>query len=542
MAKTLLNGIAASDGLVRGKLLIKKIFDENKQHIPGSTGVELALFKDSIRTAKVQLKKIMNKQDQTAAEIIEFQFELLNDESFIAPSIKRIEQGEGAYKAWEAALDHEIADYTTSDSEYLADRADDIKDLKERVLKLILPEIASDENDKNNALNQVMIAETLTPSEFLELDLTKIVGIALSEGSATSHVSILARSRDLPMLIGCGKEILNLRSGEEAILDASRAELLISPSDKEIISFVELRQSLEKIKSEANQRMGEPVSTANGEVVKIFINIDEPTIIEDISIDSFDGVGLTRTEFLFQGESLPDEQEQYEVYKKIILWANGKATTIRTLDAGGDKPISGVTIKEEANPFLGVRGYRLSQQNRELFLEQVRALVRAAVHGPLKIMLPMITIPQEMSEFRALVAEVVKDLKSKGIDCSIPSLGMMVEVPAAALTAEEFDADFYSIGSNDLIQYTTACARDNSALSHLAQGNNRGVIRLISMVVSAANQRNVELSVCGEMASMPSMIPYLLGAGVRNLSVSAGQLAMVKKAVREWDDKSWRGE
>ncbi len=231
---------------------------------------------------------------------------------------------------------------------------------------------------------------------------------------------------------------------------------------------------------------------------------------------------------------MPDEETQLAAYRRILAWAEGRPVTVRTLDAGGDKPIRGVTADGETNPFLGVRGVRLSFTRPALFRTQLRALARAAAHGPLKVMVPMVTVPSEVERVRALLAEVIAGLAADGVAHAVPELGMMVEVPAAALTAGSFAVDFYSIGSNDLVQYATACARDNPALIALADPANPAILELIGRTVEAGRRRGVEVSLCGDMASEPAMVPLLLERGLRTLSVAPAQIGRVKLAIAAW--------
>ena len=262
--------------------------------------------------------------------------------------------------------------------------------------------------------------------------------------------------------------------------------------------------------------------TADGERVHVAINVDDLALLEGLDPAHCDGIGLTRTEFLFQGRALPDEEQQYQAYRRIVEWAAGRPVIVRTLDAGGDKPVAGLTVDGERNPFLGLRGLRLSLARPEVFRVQLRALARAATRGDLKIMLPMVTLPRELEAARAMLEEVVADLRAAGIEAAMAPLGMMVEVPAAALTATTFAADFYSIGSNDLVQYVMAASRDNPAVAPLYDARNPAVHALIRQVVKAAGGRGVEASLCGELASDPMHISTLLRLGLRRLSVTPG--------------------
>jgi phosphotransferase system enzyme I (PtsI) len=274
--------------------------------------------------------------------------------------------------------------------------------------------------------------------------------------------------------------------------------------------------------------------SADGERGEVAINFDDPALLDRLDPQHCDGIGLTRTEFLFQGRELPDEEQQYEIYRRIVAWAAGRPVIVRTLDAGGDKPIAGLTVEGERNPFLGLRGLRLSLAKPEVFRVQLRALARAAALGDLRVMLPMVSVPGELDVARAMLEEEVAALRKAGVEAALPPLGMMVEVPAAALTAASFAADFYSIGSNDLVQYVMAASRDNPHVAPLYDKGGWAIHALIRQVVEVAAVRGVEASLCGDMASDPAYLPTLLGLGLRKISVAPARLGPVKAAIARW--------
>jgi phosphotransferase system enzyme I (PtsI) len=264
------------------------------------------------------------------------------------------------------------------------------------------------------------------------------------------------------------------------------------------------------------------------------INVTGLAELEGLDPAHVDGIGLMRTEFLFQGrEKLPTEEEQYQIYKRMLEWAAGRPVTIRTLDAGGDKPIVGLTQPGDMNPFLGVRGVRLSLRHLDVFREQLRALARAAVAGNLKVMIPMVTVPEELDRCRTLLEQALEELRREGREAQLPPLGMMVEVPAAALTIEDFNAEFFSIGSNDLIQYVTAASRDEPQLADLARPS-RALFSLIRHVVDHANRCGREVSLCGDLAGDPEQVAALLDQGLRIFSVTPGAVGPVKAAISRY--------
>jgi phosphotransferase system enzyme I (PtsI) len=288
--------------------------------------------------------------------------------------------------------------------------------------------------------------------------------------------------------------------------------------------------------AQTTKALDKPAMTRNGLRIAVHINVADPDELDRLDPAICDGIGLVRTELLFhRGEGLPDEETQYAAYRRIVAWAQGRPVTIRTLDAGGDKPIAGLTLDGESNPFLGVRGIRLSLLRPEIFRVQLRALARAAAHGPVKIMLPMVTVPSELAAARALLEEEASALANAGIAARRPPLGIMVEVPAAAIAVEAFDAEFFSIGSNDLTQYVTAAGRDIEAVADLADPLNPAVLRLIAHVARHGRKSGREVSLCGDAAGDPAIVPNLLGAGLRTLSVGLAALAGTKAAIASVD-------
>lgn len=522
-------GIAAAEGLAIGPIA-RETAAAGRAREAGSSAEERAALEAAIDRARAEIERLIAGEDELAGEILEFQQALLEDEDLLAPILARVDQGTAAQDAWRAALEAEIAEYRTGDDEYMAARADDLADLEARVERALLGSGAA--NGAGPPPGAIVVAEELTPSRFLELDWSALAGAATGGGSRTSHVAILARARGVPLLVGLAGRLDAVASGTPAVLDAEAGRLVLSPSAATLEAARGRLATREKEARAAEAARDGPAVTPAGERVQILINLDDPAVLEGLSPEHCDGIGLTRSEFLFRDGRLPDEESQYRAYRRILLWAGGRPVTIRTLDAGGDKPIPGVTPEGETNPFLGVRGLRLSLAHEAVFRVQLRALARAAALGPLKVMVPMVTRPEEMARAREILASVAAELAETGIEHAVPPLGMMVEVPAAALTAGDFDADFYSIGSNDLVQYTTAAARDNPALAALADPASPAVLELIGRTVEAGRARGVEVSLCGDMASEPALVPLLLERGLRALSVAPAGIGRVKLAVR----------
>jgi len=523
-----LEGRPAAPGLAIGPLVVVRARESAGDRAPDSPEAERARLAAAVATARQALEALTAAAaGDLAEEILMFQMALLDDPELLAPAQGALARGETAEAAWQAAIGELIAAYAEDEDEYFRARADDLRDLRQRVLEALtgagLPEGELPEQ-------ALLVAETLTPSRFLEIDWNRAGGIALVRGSATSHMAMLARAGGVPLVTGLGEMVTRLRDGATAVLDADAGRLIVDPGDSTLAGYRDrLRQRAAEAEVEARFRDA-PARTADGTPVTVLLNVDDPAVLPTVDPAICAGVGLTRTEFLFR-DGVPAEETQYQAYRRIVAWAKGRPVTIRTLDAGGDKPVPGLTPAGESNPFLGLRGLRLSLARPQAFRTQLRALVRAAAHGPLKIMLPMVTLPDEFERAREILSAVREELAGEGHDPAPTPLGIMVETPAAALRPHAFGADFYSIGTNDLIQYVTAAARDIESVAALQDPTTAPVVELIARVAAAGRTRDVEVSVCGEMAARADCVPALLDAGVRALSVPPAAVGRVKRAV-----------
>ncbi|SHJ58180.1 phosphoenolpyruvate--protein phosphotransferase [Bradyrhizobium lablabi] len=480
----------------------------------------------ALLAAKADLSMLAQQAgDDDAEAILSFQIALLEDDNLGEPAFALIAGGEAAHRAWSAALASQIASFDGADDAYFRARASDLRDLRDRVLRHL-----AGEADQTLPSGVIVAADDMPPSMFLATD-WRDGGLVLRRGSPSSHVAILARSRGVPMIVGV--DVDRLENGTDALLDGEAGFLIVNP-DSDTQAIYHQRRAEQ---SEARQAMASfvgPARTATGEPVQVMINVTGLAELRGLDPAHVDGIGLMRTEFLFQGrEKLPTEEEQYQTYKRMLEWAAGKPVTIRTLDAGGDKPIAGLTQEGDINPFLGVRGVRLSLRHLDVFRAQLRALARAATSGNLKVMIPMVTAPEELDQCRALFEQVLEELRREDIEAKMPPLGMMVEVPAAALTIEDFDADFFSIGSNDLIQYVAAASRDEPQLADLARPS-RAVFSLIRHVVEYADRAGRETSLCGDLAGEPGQVAALLDQGLRIFSVAPGALGPVRAAIARY--------
>lgn len=486
----------------------------------------------ALEEARGQLENLRTGADKLGAKILEFELALLDDNQLTDPVFAHIAGGHSAAQAWQAELDQLISDYQTTDDEMFRSRANDFVDLRDRVLSILHNTGYLQSTREPGA---ILVSEELTPSRFLEIDWHCYLGVVLAQGSAAGHVAMLARARRVPMIFGLGEKINTLQDGAEAVLDADGGCLIQNPRPQTRLKYAGIVAERKAKAKHLEQYLTKPAATAGGRHIKVFINIDDPLHLETIDAASCDGIGLVRTEMVFSSrKKMPDEEEQYGVYTRLLQWAGDKPVIIRTLDAGGDKPMAGYTLQNESNPFLGVRGIRLSLRRPDVFNVQVRAMVRAAALGPLKVMLPMVTDPSEVNQVRQMMAEQVRDLHSKGVDAVMPQLGIMVEVPVTALRVHAFQADFFSIGSNDLIQYVTAACRDCPDVAALQDPQNPAVLELIRRVVVAGRASGKEVSLCGDMAAVPKYLEILLGTGVTSFSVPPGALALTKQAISQY--------
>jgi phosphoenolpyruvate-protein phosphotransferase (PTS system enzyme I) len=517
-------GRTASIGFARGPF-VRISAGENSERVAGKPEDEVLALREAIEAASEQIAEVAAAAGGEAAQILEFQVALLEDEDFLDPIFASLSDGTAADKAWSSALDEQIADYNSASDEYLQARSSDLADLRDRVLRILrggerqAPKIPGD---------AVICADDLPPSRFLEIDWSAGGGLALLRGSPTSHVAMLARARGIPMVVQLGA----LPDATTALLDGESATLELDPGAEQITLFERRREAHRKSRASARAILRRPAATWRGERIRLLINIQHVDDLEHADAQYADGIGLMRTEFLLWGpDGMPDEDTQYRTYDAVLRWAERKPVTIRTFDAGGDKPVAGFTPEGEANPFLGLRGLRLCLTKPDLFKVQLRALARAAVRGNLKVMFPMVTVPAELEAARALFIEVVADLQAEGIGAMLPELGIMVEVPAAAMAIGDFKASFLSIGSNDLAQYVLACDRSNGALATLMDPLHPAVLELIARTAEHGRRAGIPVSLCGDMAGEPRCVPQLLYGGLRELSVNAPSLAQIKQTI-----------
>jgi len=539
---SVLRGIPASPGIVVGPVhLLRWEVPEVRQRVIGDEDIvaEIERLQTAFSRARDRLRLLRSRAEVQAgpeeAAIFDVQLSILDDAELATSVEALIRQNLGAEKAFDLILLEWRQHFARHTAPMLRERVSDLTDVHIRVLSILLDLPDHDPVDVPRGANAILVTHDLTPSLTLQLDRECIAAIATDAGTATAHVAILARSLGLPAVVGLRKATSYLKGGELAILDGAEGTLTIAPTDAEV---ADARQRVEVEAGRAVElrelALSEPV-TRDGERVGVVANVDIPEESELAAVSGADGVGLMRTEFLVVGRAaMPDEEEQYRAYTRVIRAFGTRPVTIRTFDVGGDKlPVGG--FPSEANPFLGWRAIRMCLDESEIFKVQLRALLRAAVHGDLRIMLPLIVTVDEVRETRQLMEEAVQELADRRVPfrADVP-LGVMVETPAAAVAADTLvrDVDFFSIGSNDLVQYTLAVDRGNANLAPRFTPLHPAVLRLIAQVQSTGAAHGIEVCVCGEMASQPLAVFALLGLGIRQLSVAPRGVADVKRVIR----------
>ncbi|WGF86580.1 phosphoenolpyruvate--protein phosphotransferase [Marinivivus vitaminiproducens] len=528
MGETVLTGRGASSGLAIGSAVLARRGESGCT--TGEAKADALHLREAIDRARAEIENLAADLDDDAGEILAFQIELLDDGSFMDPAFVDIGQGATCKAALDRAFAAQVALFESDDDPYFQARAADVRDVHERLVRLL-----SGQSEPGSELpaHAVWVAEDLTPSLFLTLERKGLAAVVLARGSAASHVAMLARAREVPMVVGVGGAGRVIGDGAELVVDADAGEVVVDADQARLEAC--RRRLIEQRDAAALARAwrGRTPVTSSGRRIAVEINVEDPLLLDRLDPADCDGIGLVRTEFLYDDAGAVDEDRQFAIYRRLLGWAKGRPVTVRTLDAGGDKPIAGLTGEPEPNPFLGLRGIRLSLARPEVFAVQLRALARAAAHGPLRVMVPMVSVPEEIDEVRALLGRMVTDLLAEGRAAAMPPLGMMVEVPSAALCARDFAVDFYSIGSNDLAQYVLAAARDQPDVAHLYRPMHPSVLRLIREVVEAGRDKGVLVSLCGDLAGEPAAVSALLELGLERLSVTPAALGRVKHAIAD---------
>ncbi len=536
-----IQGIAASSGIAIAKayrLETPNLVVEKKSIVDPQS--EVARFESAIAKAKEELELIKNHALQQLGEdkaaIFSAHLLVLSDPELLNPVKDKIqaEQVNAEYALNETATMF-ITMFEAMDNEYMKERAADIRDVTKRVLAHLLGVTIS--NPSLISEEVVIIAEDLTPSDTAQLNRQYVKGFATDIGGRTSHSAIMARSMEIPAVVGTKAVTAEIQNGDVVIIDGLDGQVIVNPSADVVKEYEEKRARFEVQKAEWAKLVHEKTVTSDGYHVELAANIGTPDDVKGVLENGAEGIGLYRTEFLYMGRSeLPTEEEQFEAYKTVLERMEGKPVVVRTLDIGGDKELPYLELPKEMNPFLGFRAIRLCLEMQDMFRTQLRALLRASVYGNLKIMFPMIATLDEFRQAKAILLEEKEKLQKEGVQVADNiEVGMMVEIPAAAVLADQFakEVDFFSIGTNDLIQYTMAADRMNERVSYLYQPYNPAILRLISNVIDAAHKEGKWAGMCGEMAGDEVAIPILLGLGLDEFSMSATSILRARSQMKK---------
>lgn len=540
----LIKGIAASDGVAIAKayLLVEPdlTFDKNEK-VTDVEG-EVAKFNSAIEASKVELTKIRNNAEvqlgADKAAIFDAHLLVLDDPELIQPIQDKIKnENANAATALTDVTTQFVTIFESMDNEYMKERAADIRDVSKRVLSHILGVELPNPSMIDESV--VIVGNDLTPSDTAQLNKEFVQGFATNIGGRTSHSAIMSRSLEIPAIVGTKSITQEVKQGDMIIVDGLNGDVIVNPTEDELIAYQDKRERYFADKKELQKLRDADTVTVDGVHAELAANIGTPNDLPGVIENGAQGIGLYRTEFLYMGrDQMPTEEEQFEAYKEVLEAMGGKRVVVRTLDIGGDKELSYLNLPEEMNPFLGYRAIRLCLAQQDIFRPQLRALLRAllraSVYGKLNIMFPMVATINEFREAKAILLEEKENLKNEGHDISDDiELGIMVEIPATAALADVFakEVDFFSIGTNDLIQYTLAADRMSERVSYLYQPYNPSILRLVKQVIEASHKEGKWTGMCGEMAGDETAIPLLLGLGLDEFSMSATSILKARRQI-----------
>lgn len=539
-----LEGIAASSGIAFGKAykLIEPDLSFEKKTVENSE-LEITKLHNSLKKAKDELSQIRDKvselQGEENARIFDAHLLVLQDPDLLSAIREKInsEKINAASALYEVTASF-INMFEQMENEYMRERSADIKDVTKRVLAHLLgktlpnPGLITEET--------ILITKDLTPSDTAQINKKYVKGFIADIGGRTSHSAIMARSMELPAIVGTKEASLKIKNGDNIIIDGMSGKIFVNPSKKIQEEYKNRQEKLDVQRAEWAVLKDEPTVTKDNYKVELAANIGSPKDIEQVKANGSEGIGLYRTEFLYmERTSLPTEEEQFEAYKTVLHEMNGKPVIVRTLDIGGDKQLSYWDMPKEINPFLGLRAIRFTLEETTIFRTQLRALLRASHYGNLKIMFPMIATLDEFHEAKQILIEEKQKLQNENVPIAKIEVGIMVETPATALVIDQFakEVDFFSIGTNDLIQYTFAADRMNEYVSYLYQPYHPAILRLVKMVIDAAHAEGKWVGMCGEMAGDQKAIPLLLGLGLDEFSMSASSILPARSQLKNLSKK-----
>jgi len=535
----MLKGMGISDGIGIGKAIILNNEDIKPEKIrTDDIEQEKKIFLDAIQSVKDETKNLISTLNGTEKDIMEAYLAILQDDTLVQETIKIIEQEKcNADYGADVGFNKIIQIFEQMDDPYMAARSRDIADMKRKVLSKILN--IKEINLSNLPIHTILVAKELSTSNTAKLDLKNIEGIITEIGGENSHTAIMARTHRIPAIVGI-KNVTNLINEEDVIaINGKTGEIFINPSKEEEKNLIEIKEKSDDIKKELEEYKNKPSITKDGHQVELMANIGDVSDINIVTENTAEGVGLFRSEFLYMNsDDFPTENEQFEAYKKVVESMPNKKIVVRTLDIGGDKNLKYMKLPQEENPFLGYRAIRIYLDNIALFKVQLRAILRASYYGNLAIMFPMIASVKELVDAKKVVEDVKKELREKNILFNENiKIGIMIEIPSAAIMADELakECDFFSIGTNDLIQYTLAVERGNEKVASLYTHFHPAVIRLIKYVIDSAHNNGIICGMCGEAAGDSLYIPLLVGMGLDDFSMNANKILESRKLVRSLD-------
>lgn len=533
-------GTGASPGVALGKALVIEHSELNieKKNIE-NVETEVEKLQAAVEESKKELEQVKERAKvelgEHEAEIFEAHLLVLQDPELIDQTISKIrDEKVNADFALNEVKEMFVSIFESMDNEYMRERAADIKDVTNRVLRHILGIKVVDLSALSEEV--ILIAHDLTPSDTATMNKKMVLGFLTNIGGRTSHTAIMARTLEIAAVVGLSDVTENVKDGDFIVFNGETGQVIVNPDEKVINEYRDLKAKFDEEKEALKQLIGKTSITLDGRHVELAGNIGSPNDLEGLIKNDAEGVGLYRTEFLYMDkeDDFPSEEEQYEAYKAVLEGMNGKPIVIRTLDIGGDKELKYFKMDEEMNPFLGYRAIRLCLDRTDIFKTQLRALYRASVHGKLRIMFPMISSLEELLKSKEIIKEVLSEMDTEGIEYAKDvEVGMMIEIPSAAVISDILakHVDFFSIGTNDLIQYTCAVDRMNQKISYLYNQFNPAVLRLIKMVIDNAHKEGKWVGMCGEAAGDQRMIPILLGMGLDEFSMSPISILPARKFI-----------
>lgn len=533
-------GTGASPGVALGKALVIEHSELNieKKNIE-NVETEVEKLQAAVEESKKELEQVKERAKvelgEHEAEIFEAHLLVLQDPELIDQTIAKIrDEKVNADFALNEVKEMFVSIFESMDNEYMRERAADIKDVTNRVLRHILGIKVVDLSALSEEV--ILIAHDLTPSDTATMNKKMVLGFLTNIGGRTSHTAIMARTLEIAAVVGLSDVTENVKDGDFIVFNGETGQVIVNPDEKVINEYRDLKAKFDEEKEALKQLIGKTSITLDGRHVELAGNIGSPNDLEGLIKNDAEGVGLYRTEFLYMDkeDDFPSEEEQYEAYKAVLEGMNGKPIVIRTLDIGGDKELKYFKMDEEMNPFLGYRAIRLCLDRTDIFKTQLRALYRASVHGKLRIMFPMISSLEELLKSKEIIKEVLVEMDAEGIEYAKDvEVGMMIEIPSAAVISDILakHVDFFSIGTNDLIQYTCAVDRMNQKISYLYNQFNPAVLRLIKMVIDNAHKEGKWVGMCGEAAGDQRMIPILLGMGLDEFSMSPISILPARKFI-----------